>query len=649
MSLIQLKDIKRHYVMGQETVKALDGVSIAIAKGEYVAITGPSGSGKSTLMNVLGCLDSPTDGEYILDGSDVAKMTENQLASVRNKHIGFVFQSFHLLNRYSADNNIQLPLYFAKKNSEGLDSQQLLEIVGLDQRSSHKPSELSGGQRQRVAIARSLVNQPTLILADEPTGNLDSKTSQDILRLLEELHYNGVTIVLVTHDPEVAKHANRVITVLDGKIVSDTSSEKTNRDIKSQSRLPQWKAHPIKHTGFGGLCKLVTSGLLGTKLRSFLSMLGVIIGVAAVITMIGLGQGASESVTESISTMGTNLLMIRAGAGRKGHVRGGNVQTLTVDDMNTIRSSISGLSFVAPEVSEAAQLKYYRNNTNNAVTGTNQDYIHASNYEIDYGRNFNQADLDSAKKVCIIGAETATTLFEQTPAVGETIKIKGRAFEVIGVLKAKGQGGWMNPDEIALIPYTTAMKKMFGVRHLRAIYVSVTNREIMNDKEKELSNLLLSRHHIINEEEADFHIRNQEELLETMQGVTNTLTLLLAGVAIVSLLVGGIGIMNIMLVSVTERTKEIGLLKALGATRANILGQFLMESLFICFAGGALGVLSGELAASLIESITDWRVSVPLLGYGIAFGFCVFIGTFFGAYPAWRASKLDPIESLRHE
>lgn len=646
MNVIKLTNVTKYFEMGSETIKALDGVDLSIENGEFVAITGSSGSGKSTLMNIIGCLDKPTSGEYYLDGQHLVKFSEADLAKIRNEKIGFVFQSFHLLSRQTTLNNVVLPTYYAQRGHSNYVPEDLLELVGLNNRKEHRPPELSGGQRQRVAIARSLVNKPALLLADEPTGNLDSKTSQEILQLLKQLNSQGVTIVLVTHDPNVAKSAERVISFLDGKVLSDTRNEHQKELAAPQLKLG---TENTNRSFIRNLFTIVMSGLLGAKLRTALSVLGVIIGVAAVITMIGLGQGASASVTEAIGAMGTNLLMVRAGSGRRGLVRGGNVQTLNVKDANAIRDNISGLLAVAPESSGQAQIKYFNKNTSVGVLGTTPDYFLARNYNLDYGRMLDDSDISNSRQVCILGADSANELFGGAPAVGERIKIKGKSFEVIGVLKAKGQGGWSNPDDVIVVPISTAQRKLFGDRFIRAIYLSIKDEKAMNKVEEQVTKLLRERHRISDGQENDFRIRNQKELLETMGSVANTFTWLLAGVAVVSLLVGGIGIMNIMLVSVSERTKEIGLLKALGATRYHVMQQFLLEALLICLLGGLLGILFGHSTAWLIAQVTQWSVSIPIYAYVISFSFCVIIGVVFGAYPAYRAAGLDPIVALRHD
>ncbi len=646
--VLSVRDLCRHYVLGGETVRALDGVDFDIARGEYVAIIGPSGSGKSTLMNLLGCLDSPTRGSYRLEGREVAGLTDDELAAVRNQRIGFVFQSFHLLPRQTAAENVALPLLYAGQAGSALGpARQALAKVRLEDRADHHPNELSGGQRQRVAIARALVTRPAIVLADEPTGNLDSNTSAEILSLLDDLHSTGTTLIVVTHDPEVASRAERVLRVRDGKLVED----RRNRPAATRSLAGSAAGDLVarRGPGLGTLLDLARASLVASRMRTALSVLGVVIGVGAVIAMLGLGHGARSSVSERIASLGTHLLSVRPGVDRGRQVRSGAVQTLVPEDLEAILARVPLVVAGAPEAQGQAQAKYLAENRPSSVTGTTPAYLSVLNYTLSEGRFLDDADVAGARKVCVLGATPAKELFGELPAVGERIKLKGSSYEVVGVLTAKGQGGFQDPDDLIVVPVSTAMRKLFGNRFLRALHVSVKDRESMTEATAAIEAVLRERHRIREGADDDFHVRSQEELLQTMTEVTETFTLLLAGIAAVSLLVGGIGIMNIMLVSVTERTREIGIRKALGATRSDVLRQFLSEAIVVTLAGGIAGIGAGLLAARILAALSGWVVVVPGYAYPLAFGFSAAIGLFFGAYPAARAARLDPIECLRHE
>ncbi len=632
--------------MGGETVRALDGIDFDIQMGEYVAIIGPSGSGKSTLMNLLGCLDSPTAGTYRLAGLEVGNLGETELAQVRNRQIGFIFQSFHLLPRQTAAENVALPLVYSGEAGSQASAQALLSKVGLEDREDHQPNELSGGQRQRVAIARALVNRPALLLADEPTGNLDTRTSEEILALFDELHQSGATIVLVTHDPETAARAERILHVRDGLIEKDERL----RSARREDQLPP-PAAPRKRGGVGWLTlfRLAAGSLWGNKLRTVLSVLGVVIGVAAVLIMLSLGEGARRFVEKSIGDLGTDLLIVTPGAVQKKKVRVGTVQTLVLPDAYALTKESPYISGAAPETAGSGQVKYRGRNAYVLISGTTPDFLTVQNRHVREGRFFNEGEVRGARKVCVLGSTIAKTLFGALECVGKRIKIRGKSFEVLGVLKSKGQGGFNNPDNVVVIPVTTAQKKMFGTRSLRVLFLQVRTPEEMNAAKASIERILRRRHRIRFDAKSDFDIRSQDEILEKFSDVTTKLTLFLAAIAAVSLLVGGIGIMNIMLVSVTERTREIGIRKALGATRRDIIEQFLVEATVVSLAGGTAGIAIAWCAAAFAQFLSGLPIAIPTYGYPLAFGFSGAVGVFFGGYPAARAGSLQPIEALRHE
>ena len=392
------------------------------------------------------------------------------------------------------------------------------------------------------------------------------------------------------------------------------------------------------------------SALLANKLRSLLTMLGVIIGVGAIITTTSIGEGAKADVTERIQTLGANILAVRPGQSMfRGRGSADARRTLTVEDMEALQERGQTFGYVTPEVSNRAQVKYLNKNTNTTIVGTSPEYLVTANFSVEKGRFFTESHIHYRERVCVLGKTVADTLFEQIDPIGKTVKIKNVGFHVLGVMKEKGASGWRNPDDQVFIPYSTAMKRVFGADYLSSISIQANNDKLIAAAETEVTELLRKQHKIAPNKEPDFHIRNQAEFMETLEESNQTFTNLILGIAVVSLLVGGIGIMNIMLVSVTERTKEIGLRKAVGAQRIDILIQFLVESTTLALIGGVVGVGIGIAGAEVVASIWGWRTLVSLT-YGIvSFIVSAFVGVFFGAYPAWKAAKLHPIDALRHE
>ncbi len=392
------------------------------------------------------------------------------------------------------------------------------------------------------------------------------------------------------------------------------------------------------------------SALLANKLRSILTMLGVIIGVAAIITTTSIGEGAKADVTERIQTLGANILAVRPGQSMfRGRGSADARRTLTVEDMEALQERGQTFSYVTPEVSSRAQVKFRNKNTNTTIVGTSPAYLVTANFTVEKGRFFTEYEIRKRERVCVLGKTVADTLFENIEPVGQTVKIKNLSFPVVGVMKEKGASGWRNPDDQVFIPYSTAMKRVFGNEYLSSISVQANNGKLIEAAETELTELIRKQHEIPINKEPDFHIRNQAEFMETLEESNQTFTNLILGIAVVSLVVGGIGIMNIMLVSVTERTKEIGLRKAVGAQRVDILAQFLVESTTLALVGGSIGILVGIGGADLVTSFWEWRTLVsPMYGI-ISFVVSALVGIFFGAYPAWKAAKLHPIDALRHE
>lgn len=640
--------------MGEIYVPALKDVTLKIEDGEFIAIMGPSGSGKSTLLNVLGCLDILTSGQYLIDGIDISEFTDSQLAQIRNEKIGFVFQSYNLLPRLTAMSNVELPLIYSGNHGKRKETAiNALRAVNLDERAKHRPKELSGGEQQRVAIARALANEPSIILADEPTGNLDSKSGKEIMSILTELHKKGITIIMVTHDNTVASYAHRIIRLKDGEIVED---QKTSAD--TETKKVSVLSHNDKKKRRFTIAELresvimSVSSIFSNKLRSFLTMLGIIVGVSAVITMIAIGQGASVQITQRIKQMGANLLMVRPGAAEHGGVRSsaGSRTSLTYEDAQAIASDAQFVDKVDANFSRNGQVVYGNKNTNTSINGVTSNFPEVRNFPVERGVFITEDDNQFMRRVAVLGKTVVTNLFGNEDPIGQYIKINRNIFQVIGVMSTKGStGGFRDEDDVIFIPLKTAQKRLFGVDYVSTINIEAKSQDVMDKAISEITDLLRDKHNIRQEQEDDFNIRSQAEILTTVQDTSKTFTILLASIAIISLLVGGIGIMNIMFVSVTERTREIGIRKAIGAQKWDILGQFLIESVIVSLSGGIIGIVLGILASKLTSQFAGWPTVITPVAVLLSFSFAVIVGLTFGFYPARKAALLNPIEALRYE
>jgi macrolide transport system ATP-binding/permease protein len=639
--------------MGTEDVRALQDVSVRIEPGEFVAIMGPSGSGKSTMLHILGFLDRPDTGAYFLNGKDISALSDDELAVMRNQTAGFVFQQFHLLPRLSAADNVALPLIYAGKQHLKQRAMDRLKDVGLAARAGHQPNELSGGERQRVAIARSLVNEPLIIFADEPTGNLDTKSEAEIMKVLKELNAKGKTIVMVTHEREVAEHAKRIIMMRDGKIVSDevkTPVVKAVADLSRAKPALSSQADKIGRAELADHIRQSVRAILSNRLRSLLSMLGILIGVAAVIAMLALGQGAKDSIAKRLQSMGSNLLTVRPGSSQMHGVSlgSGAVTRFTLDDADAM-SRIAEVKRVSASVRGRAQMVAADKNWNTQVQGTSVDYPLMRSAVPTSGRFFTEEELRMRERVVLVGMTVVRQLFPDTDPVGRTVKINRVAFKVIGVLPEKGATGWNDEDDVAVIPVTTAMYRLLGKQYVDSIDVEVGDASLMDQVQASIKALIIKRQHLDTDKEDSFEIRNMAEIQATIESTTQTMTMLLGSIAAISLLVGGIGIMNIMLVSVTERTREIGLRKAIGARRRDITTQFLIESVLMTVAGGLMGIVLGVGVAMTLSAVAGWATTISLGSIVMATTFSIAVGIIFGLRPAIQAAALNPIEALRYE
>ncbi len=695
--IIIIREATKVYRLGDTEVHALRGVSLNICRGEFVAIMGASGSGKSTLMNILGCLDRPTHGAYLLEGIDVARLDEPALARIRGRRIGFVFQSFNLLPRTSALENVELPLFYAAQSAGNPDRpRDILTLMGLADRQANQPNQLSGGQQQRVAIARALVNEPAIILADEPTGNLDSRTALDIMSTIRALNrQRRVTVVLVTHERDLAEVADRIVTLRDGEIVSDEPAQgaaaleyrelpaiSPYRERPFSSRLDAWINEA---SSLGWMAVVAALRAIGrNKLRAGLTMLGVFIGVAALIAMIAVGEGARAAIEAQLQSLGTDLLVVLPGSTRTNGVRAGfgSASSLRVRDVEAVLEEDGAVADVSYISRQNTQLVNGNKNWSTSVQGISRSYLKIRNWPVLSGRGFTDDEHSEGASVCLLGQTAANELFgEFSDPIGATVLVKNVPMTVIGVLAAKGHSAsGQDQDDVAFIPFSTSQERVLGVSapssaqarandlftkigpppnpfgvqpklegFVNTIYVQARSTALVKTALAEVTKTLQIQHRIKPNQNDDFSVRDLTEIAAVAEQSTRAMELLLAAIASISLVVGGIGIMNILLVSVTERTREIGIRMATGARRLHILTQFLIEAMLLSLMGGAAGIVAGVIASKIISSVASWPVLLRSDVIIAAFLFSAAVGVFFGYYPARQASRLNPIDALRYE
>ena len=649
--MIELTNITKVYKMGDNIVHALRGVDLKIDDGDFVAIMGPSGSGKSTMTNILGLLDVPSSGSYKFSGREVSQLCEDDLAILRREEIGFIFQQFNLLPRMTALENVALPLLYSRHNIEFTFALELLTRVGLSNRHHHRPKELSGGQQQRVAIARSLINLPKMILADEPTGNLDSHSEKEIMKILKELNAQGITVVVITHEEEIGSQANRLIRMRDGAVQSDErrvalKEIALEEDKKFTAKSDLNRQEIIEHFRQG------FKTLVANKVRTCLSMLGILIGVAAVVATLAIGNGAQKAIEKQLASLGSNLVVIRTGALRVAGVaqESGTTTRLTFEDANALKEQISQIKEISPSVNGRGQITFLNKNWSSQIIGASAPYPRIRAAQPIAGRFFTEEENLKRARVALIGVTVMRQLFGQNNPIGESIKINKVNFQIIGILPQKGANGWQDQDDVIVIPVLTAMHRLLGKNYVDSFDIEATDANSIDIMQDEALRILYARKKVpISQRQDAFQIRNMADVKETLAESSKTMSILLSSIAAISLLVGGIGIMNIMLVSVTERTKEIGLRKAIGARKADILLQFLAESVVVSVIGGLMGVVIGVSGAKILSLVAGWDTVISIQSILLAFSFSVFIGLVFGIYPAKKASNLAPIDALRYE
>ena len=657
-ALLNIVGVTRSFTAGDQELTVLKDINLKIHRGEMIAIIGTSGSGKSTLMNILGCLDKANKGSYFINGQDTSTMTEDELAALRREYFGFIFQRYHLLGDLTALGNVEVPALYA---NEGLHSRQekaekLLTRLGLGERLDHKPSQLSGGQQQRVSVARALVNGGDVILADEPTGALDSSSGEEMMKLLQELHRDGHTIILVTHDPQIAEFADRVIEIKDGEIIADRqnnvedSSHKQSNEIQKfiegkeekKNRLQQSK-YRIQWSSYIEALKMALVAMSNHRLRTFLTMLGIIIGIASVVSVVALGNGSQQSIMDNIASMGTNTIEIKPGTGR-GDRRSGRVRSLTADDANALKI-LSFVDSVTPTVRTNVAIRYSSETVTGSVQGVGTEYFRVKGYSLAQGQYFAEDSIETLDQVAVIDANTEEELFSDGDALGSVIFLGNLPVRVIGVTKPLETVSG-NSDELNIwIPYTTVSGRIFRQNYVNDITVRIDENVSSDVAEQGIIKLLTMRHGVV-----DFFTINTDAIRKSIAKTSETMTLLISTIAFISLLVGGIGVMNIMLVSVTERTKEIGIRMAVGARQTDIMRQFLIEAVLVCFCGGALGIG----LAYLVGVVFTYTNSSFLMIYSsssiiAAFVCSTLIGILFGYLPARNAARLNPVDALSRD
>ncbi|MBV7413854.1 MacB family efflux pump subunit [Aeromonas sp. sif2433] len=692
--LIRLKGIERRYQSGEQEVTVLHPLDLCIQAGEMVAIVGASGSGKSTLMNLLGCLDRPSSGEYLFRGQDTAQLDALALARLRCHHFGFIFQRYHLLPHLDAAANVEIPAIYAgtSRPERQLRARTLLSRLGLSDRSHHRPGQLSGGQQQRVSIARALANGGEVILADEPTGALDSHSGKEVMAILKELHGRGHTIILVTHDMAVANHADRIITLRDGRVVEDSGQPATATTDQAEPGLPLRDGRMVDDSGqpaattidqaepglplpaepvekreptpthaagqpaasitkrgsqgwdrYREAGRMALHAMLAHRMRTFLTMLGIIIGIAAVVSVVALGQGARAKVINDINAMGTNTIDIFPGKDW-GDEKAASIQTLNERDLDALLGQ-PYLEGASPQIATSGQLRYRNKTSSGNVVGVGSDFFRVKGMTLTQGRLFDERDIQSRTAVAVVDGKTIESLLGKEDPIGQVVLVGTLPVRIIGVVAQETGFGRSSQSVTVWLPYSAVMSRLISQNHFSQITIRVKDGIQPALAEQAAVALLTQRHGV-----KDFFTFSSDSIIKSVEKTTATMTLLVSAIAVISLIVGGVGVMNIMLVSVVERTREIGIRIAVGARQSDILQQFLIEAVMVSLLGGLLGIglalLIGFVFSLIVES---FQMHFSLFSILMAFGCSSLIGILFGYLPARNAARLDPVEALARE